>query len=179
MTLPIALLSERPLATFRGVGLEDLGRWAKLLLRQLPDQMSFGLVGTLGAGKTRLVQSIATAAGIDPAEVTSPTYTLLQSHVGQRPHRGPVTLHHLDVYRIADEDEFLELGVEELFEEPSAWTLVEWADRVAEAMPAETLWVKLEIEPTGLSRQIDLWTQDAPRLAGAVQGIVQTYEQDS
>ena len=54
-------------------------------------------------GYTRAsIQAIARAAGIDAADVTSPTFTLWQTH------RGSITLHHLDAYRIADEDEFLD-----------------------------------------------------------------------
>ncbi len=71
--------------------------------------------------------------------MTSPTFTLLQTH------RGRITLHHLDAYRLADEDEFLELGVDELFEDDQAWTLIEWADRVESVMPADTLWIEIKI----------------------------------
>lgn len=139
--------------------------------------MSVGLVGTLGAGKTRLVQSIAAAAGIDPAEVTSPTFTLLQTHVGQKTPGTELTLHHLDAYRIADEDEFLQLGVDELFEQPAAWTIVEWADRVAEVMPPETLWVTLHLEPEGQKRRIELWSEEAAPFSEPVREMVQAYEQ--
>ena len=170
-------LPEEPLATFREVTLMDLDRWAGLLLRALPATVSLGLVGTLGAGKTRLVQAIAAAAGVDPAEVTSPTFTLLQTHAGRQPNRGPVTLHHLDAYRIGDEEEFLQLGVEELFDQPAAWTLVEWADRVAEVMPPETLWVRMEIEPGGETRRIHLGSEQPENVAAAVREVVRDYEQ--
>src|SRR6056297_2605809 len=88
------------------VDLAAMGRVAELMLASLPSGLSIGLVGTLGAGKTSLVQAIARAAGIDDADVTSPTFTLLQTHQGWRPgQRGALVLHHLDAYRIVDEDE--------------------------------------------------------------------------
>ncbi|QDT11211.1 tRNA (adenosine(37)-N6)-threonylcarbamoyltransferase complex ATPase subunit type 1 TsaE [Stieleria marina] len=134
--------------------LPAIGRFADQLVSQFPDTLVIGLVGTLGAGKTTLVQSIAAAAKIDVAEVTSPTFTLLQTH------RGTLTLHHLDAYRLADEDEFLELGVDELFEQPGAWTLVEWADRIADVMPTETLWITIELTSDDARRDLRLTCDD-------------------
>ena len=89
------------------------------------------LEGTLGAGKTRLVQAIAAGCGIDPQAVTSPTFVLCQPIPARR------LLYHLDAYRIRDLDEFLELGVDEYFEGPGL-TLIEWADRVAPCLPDHT-----------------------------------------
>lgn len=129
------------------VDLAKLDRLAVLMLESLRPGLSFALVGTLGAGKTRMTQAIAGALGIDRAEVTSPTFTLVQSHVVGGSAPKVATLHHLDAYRLFDEDEFLDLGAEELFADPTAWTVVEWADRVADAMPADTVWVSIGFEP--------------------------------
>ena len=119
------------------IDLHELGTLANWMVKSLPQQVTIGITGTLGAGKTPLVQLLSAAAGIDRAGVTSPTFTLLHTH------RGSLTIHHLDAYRVADEDEFLELGVEELFED-KAWTVIEWADRVETVLPGETLWISLE-----------------------------------
>lgn len=136
----------------------DLGgleKFASQLVKFLPAQMAIGLVGTLGAGKTTLVQAVSNAIGVDRADVTSPTFTLLQSH-----HGGNQILHHLDAYRVADEDEFLELGVEELFDQENAWTLIEWADRVEAVMPRNSLWIEIRIEPQQDTRSLKIWTAD-------------------
>ncbi len=113
-----------------------------------PRSLCFGLVGTLGAGKTRFCQEIAQAWGVDPAEVTSPTFTLLKSYEIAS-HRNcpamPRQLHHLDLYRVVDEDELWELGVDELWETLGSWILIEWADRFAECMPANTIWIRIEV----------------------------------
>ncbi len=98
------------------------------------------LCGPLGAGKTRLVQAIAAAAGIVDQEVVSPTFVLIHEY------RGRVPIYHFDAYRLRDEDEFLQLGPEEYFE-GRGWSLVEWADRVPSCMPVERL--EIRIEPTG------------------------------
>src|SRR5262245_39032142 len=80
------------------------------LAAALPAGVTVALCGTLGAGKTRLVQAIAAACGVPRDEVVSPTFVLCQQYHGSR------EINHLDAYRIADEDEFRELGVEELFD---------------------------------------------------------------
>jgi tRNA threonylcarbamoyladenosine biosynthesis protein TsaE len=94
------------------------------------------LNGNLGAGKTRLVQAVAAALGVDRETVTSPTFVLLQEYAGRLP------LYHFDAYRLRDVDEFLALGADELL-----WSdgvcLVEWADRVAEALPADRVEVQI------------------------------------
>ncbi len=150
---------------FPQVSVERLIELAKSLVTHLPRGTTFGFVGTLGAGKTRLVQAIAEALEIDSSEVTSPTFTLLQSHQGTGVDGNIFTLHHLDAYRVADEDEFLELGVEELFDDGLAWTIVEWADRVRGVMPRETIWLHFEIEPTGDLRTVSIECEEVDRLS--------------
>lgn len=135
--------------------LDGLHKLASKLVECLPERITIGLVGTLGAGKTTLVQAISSAIGVDRADVTSPTFTLLQSH-----HGGNQTLHHLDAYRVADEDEFLELGVEELFDQEQAWTLIEWADRVEGVMPRDSLWLEIRLEPRPDTRSVKIWSSD-------------------
>jgi len=97
-----------------------------------------GLVGTLGSGKTRLVQGIAAASGVDVRNVVSPTYVLLHEYP------GPIPLFHFDLYRVADHDEWAELGVEETFEQ-EAIVLIEWADRFREWMPEAWLEITIEV----------------------------------
>ena len=124
---------------FRGVDLQRLRSLAIGLHRHLPPQVVIALQGTLGAGKTRFAQEIAVAAGIDVGDVTSPTFTLVQHYEGSR------RIHHVDAYRLADEDEFIELGGEELFDD-EALVLVEWPQRIARSLPGRTLFLEIEIE---------------------------------
>lgn len=113
-------------------------RLGRALADCLPETATIALIGTLGAGKTRLVQAIAEGCGIDAGSVTSPTFVLCQ------PYHGTRTLNHLDAYRIRDLDEFLELGVDEYFEGPGI-TLIEWAERVAACLPDDYLEIQIEI----------------------------------
>ncbi len=104
----------------------------------LPDGTTVSLNGTLGAGKTHLVRAVAAACGVADDQVVSPTYVLCQEYHGQR------TIYHLDVYRIGDEDEFLNLGPEEYFES-NGIVLIEWAEKVAECLPDERIDVLVEV----------------------------------
>lgn len=96
------------------------------------------LVGDLGAGKTLLTRGLARGLGVQAYErVNSPTFVLKQEYVGR------LHLHHFDTYRLSGSAELLALGFEETLRE-DAVVVVEWADRVVEAMPDDALTVELE-----------------------------------
>ena len=116
--------------------------FGRSLAAVLPAGAVVALCGPLGAGKTRLVQAVAEAAGVDPRLVLSPTFVLIHEY------RGRVPIYHFDAYRLRDDDEFLQLGPEEYFD-AGGWTFVEWADRVAACLPSERL--EIRIEPTGVA----------------------------
>lgn len=114
-------------------------RLAEALARHLPRRAVVALIGTLGAGKTHLVRDIVEALGGRREDVVSPTFVLCQ-HYACGEHR----VNHLDAYRIKDDDEFFELGVDEMFDSPAV-TFVEWADRVAACLPEERLEIRIEV----------------------------------
>lgn len=125
---------------FEAASEADTDRFGAALAAVLPPKTTIALCGTLGAGKTRLVQAIAAACGIYREDVVSPTFVLCQRYQGDR------TIFHLDAYRLRDDDEFRELGPEEFFES-SGLTVVEWADKVADCLPDER--IEIDIEVTG------------------------------
>lgn len=124
--------------TFQADNLDDTDRFGAALAKCLPDGTTVCLSGTLGAGKTRLVQAIAAACGINRADVVSPTFVLCQHYSAER------EFNHLDAYRIQDDDEFFELGVDEMFASPGI-TLVEWGERVRACLPPERLDLQVEV----------------------------------
>jgi tRNA threonylcarbamoyladenosine biosynthesis protein TsaE len=103
------------------------------------------LRGDLGAGKTCLVQGIATGLGIDEP-ITSPTFALAQHYRGQRPGGDPTALVHLDLYRLEQQEAADELLAQEE-EEASALAAVlavEWPERLSQ--PPIGAWeVQLEL----------------------------------
>jgi tRNA threonylcarbamoyladenosine biosynthesis protein TsaE len=95
------------------------------------------LVGPLGAGKTHLTRAVAEGLGIvNPAAVTSPTFTLIHEYPARLP------IFHFDAYRLNGPNEFLDLGATEYYEAGGV-CLIEWADKVQAALPAERLTIRL------------------------------------
>jgi tRNA threonylcarbamoyladenosine biosynthesis protein TsaE len=124
--------------TYDAPNLEATERLGRALAEVLPPGTTVALCGTLGAGKTRLVQAIAAACGVPREEVVSPTFVLCHEYHGTR------DIYHLDAYRLRDDDEFLELGPEEYFASPGL-TLIEWADRVIDCLPRERIEIRIEV----------------------------------
>jgi tRNA threonylcarbamoyl adenosine modification protein YjeE len=120
------------------------------LVAALPREAFVTLEGDLGAGKTTFVKAIAAAAGIDPAEVVSPTFGLIHLHAAAAPAGGlPLRLVHADMYRLADESELHELGWEDAIlprEGSRTWAFVEWPGRIARALPEERLDIAIGID---------------------------------
>lgn len=108
--------------------------------REVGERLSAGdflaLSGPLGAGKTVFAKGVAEGLGIDPAGVASPSFVLL------RIHRGRIPLYHLDAYRLKSVSELREVGLPDLIGGDGA-VLLEWAERVREAVPAGAAWIQL------------------------------------
>ncbi|MEE3368759.1 MAG: tRNA (adenosine(37)-N6)-threonylcarbamoyltransferase complex ATPase subunit type 1 TsaE [Planctomycetota bacterium] len=128
--------------------LSDTDRLGSALAEVLPASSVVSLIGTLGAGKTYLVQALASALGVARESVVSPTFVLCQEYQANR------KIVHADAYRLRDEDEFLELGPQEWFESEGL-TLIEWADRVDNCLPAERLEIRIEVLPDD-ARQFEM-----------------------
>lgn len=115
-----------------------------------------GIDGDLGVGKTRLVQGLVSGLGGSIADVTSPTFTLLHEYATDPP------LTHADAYRLADSDEFLALGISEQWED--GIVVVEWADRVADALPRSAFRFRGAIDATTGDHRFEIRDPRADRL---------------
>ena len=89
------------------------------------------LSGDLGAGKTAFIRGMAAGLGIDPLEVTSPTFTLIHEYRG-----GRLPLHHVDLYRLAPA-EVDDLGLDDLTLEGGI-IAIEWPDRLPRPLDEST-----------------------------------------
>lgn len=100
--------------------------------------MVVSLTGPLGAGKTVLVKGVAKALGIKE-NIVSPTFTLVQEY------SGSMSMLHLDLYRISGCEEFEQMGGED-FLYPHGVAFIEWSEKIAEMMPADTIYITLTIK---------------------------------
>ena len=136
------------------VHLRELDDFARRLIEGWPTPRVIGIDGTLGAGKTTLVRSIAAAVGVDPADVTSPTFTIMNVYpvTDRRPLKR---IHHIDAYRLDGPEDWDGFGGSHWAERPDAWTIVEWSDRVAEVLPADRVRIRIDVvDPT--TRRIEV-----------------------
>ena len=113
------------------------------------------LIGDLGAGKTTFTQGLALGLGLPPEEpVNSPTFTLVAEHPG-----GRVPLVHLDVYRLTGSADLYDLAFDEYLSGDGV-VVIEWADKITEALPADRLDILLTSDAPD-TRQIIMTAQGA------------------
>lgn len=101
---------------------ETLG-FGRRIGEQLRGGEIFLLRGDLGAGKTVFAKGLASGLGIEPDDVASPSFTLVNAHAGR------LRLYHIDLYRL-DFGSQENLGLREIFEDGNAVTAIEWAERL-------------------------------------------------
>jgi tRNA threonylcarbamoyladenosine biosynthesis protein TsaE len=124
---PVELTSHTP---------QETERIGELVGSMLTRGDIIALAGELGAGKTTLVRGMAQGMGIEGSEVASPSFTLVNEY------EGPLPLYHIDLYRLDDEEDLLGIDYEEYIRGDGA-VVIEWADRIPRAVPAESLWIRL------------------------------------
>lgn len=116
------------------------------------------LDGALGAGKTHFVKGIAAGLGVPPDEpIVSPTFVLVREYAGR------LKLYHLDAYRLGGVAELLDLGLQEMRRAARAVVALEWAERVAPAIPTDACRVEL-IHVGARVRDVQIRWPDPTRL---------------
>ena len=116
-------------------GPQDTGELAAALSHHLEVGDLVVLAGDLGAGKTCFAQGLGAGLGV-VERMTSPTFTLVNRYVS-----GRLELHHLDVYRLDDIAETLDLDLPELLD--VGVTVIEWGEEIDEVLPVDHLTVRL------------------------------------
>lgn len=152
---------------WESASLEQTLAWGRRLGAALQVGHVVALQGPLGAGKTALVKGIAAGAGVtDTRQVTSPTFVLVNEYHANRG-SGELIIHHVDAYRLCGGQDLVALGLDEMCGEGAV--LIEWADRVAEVLPADRLVVTLE--PLDASRRRFRIETQGDRSAGLWQAV--------
>ncbi len=118
------------------------------------------LDGEMGAGKTTFTRALAKAFKHDLAQVSSPTYVMMNQYET----KGSPSMAHLDCYRLGDASELDALGWDTVTD-GSAIVLIEWAERIEEALPVDV--ARITITPTGENDRLfvfevpDVWMDRA------------------
>ena len=115
---------------------EETRALARSVVAGLPAGAVLALHGELGSGKTCFVHGVAQALAI-ARPITSPTFTIINEYRGNRP------LYHIDLYRIRTPDEALDLGLEDYLD-PDGITVIEWAERAGDLIPAAAVHIRFE-----------------------------------
>lgn len=103
--------------------------------------------GTLAAGKTTITKGIAQSLDISET-ITSPTFCLISEYEGKMP------LYHMDVYRLDNEEDFANLGTEDMIY-GNGVSIIEWSEKIMNELPKKTIILKIEPQEDG-SRIITL-----------------------
>ncbi|MBL8167736.1 MAG: tRNA (adenosine(37)-N6)-threonylcarbamoyltransferase complex ATPase subunit type 1 TsaE [Acidobacteria bacterium] len=141
-----------PIGTFITHSAEETFELAYEIGEGLTASAVFLLQGDLGAGKTVFAKGLAAGLDIDPADVNSPTFTIVNQHDGR------LRLYHLDLYRLPDTggaDELRELGLDEMLNESQAVVVIEWPERLDGRVIAAAYRVRLT-DQGGDARHVEI-----------------------
>lgn len=129
----------------------DLSRAVQQMKPFLKSKTLILLDGELGAGKTTLVSALLST--LDYSLASSPTYALRQTYQT----RG-LTVEHVDLYRLKDDEDIDSTGLWDIFENQSVLVFIEWADRVARSeWPMDWKKYYLKLSLNGQIRQYDFY----------------------
>ncbi|MBB5218504.1 MULTISPECIES: tRNA (adenosine(37)-N6)-threonylcarbamoyltransferase complex ATPase subunit type 1 TsaE [Treponema] len=109
------------------------------------------MTGTLAAGKTTITKGIAEALGVKD-NITSPTFCLISEYEGEK-----MPLYHMDVYRLDGEEDFINLGVEDMLY-GNGVCIIEWSEKVQKELPKKTIYMTITPdENSGRTITIENW----------------------
>lgn len=130
--------------------LSDIEKVAPEFIAALDNRKMVAFNGEMGAGKTTFIKGLLAYMKIED-HVSSPTFSIVNEY------RSPIygKVYHFDFYRIEDETEALDIGVEEIFEE-NAYCFMEWPEKIHNLLPANCVSVNIELENNVRIIQLDL-----------------------
>lgn len=130
-----------------GLGeIHDAARW---FWKVLDGGTVVALRGPMGAGKTSFVHALCDVRGVKDA-VSSPTFSLVNEYLVP----GGGKIYHVDLYRIRDEEEAMQAGIEDILYSGSV-CFVEWPEKAPGIFPPETVEAEIEVNPD-MSRTVSL-----------------------
>ncbi len=128
---------------YTATSVADLAKVAEQFATDFSAYRHFALVGEMGAGKTTFVKALCEYWGVEDA-VSSPTFSIVNEYTTA----DGETLFHFDLYRIEDEEEALDFGVEEYFES-GAYCFLEWANQIQSFLPEDIIEINIAEQAGG------------------------------
>jgi tRNA threonylcarbamoyladenosine biosynthesis protein TsaE len=123
--------------------LNSLAQVAQTLIKEGKDEPIWLFYGDLGAGKTTLIKEVCIQLGVDAHVLSSPTFSIINEYPC-----NDRTLYHFDFYRMKNEFEILDLGIEEYFDSGN-YCFIEWPERLGKIAPSQ--YFKVELTHTSVT----------------------------
>ena len=127
--------------------LSDLPAVAEALWQYAGKRRKWMLCGEMGVGKTALVRAICAWLQTDD-EASSPTYSLVNAYVYTDQDGEYRLMHHLDLYRLNDLDEALDMGIETYLDDDNL-CIIEWPELIEPIWPDDALVIRLSLTEDG------------------------------
>ena len=125
---------------FKCASLDDTKKAAEYFAKFAKPGQCFALYGNLGSGKTTFSQFLIKSLISTVGHVASPTFTIVQTYNDG----DKLEIWHVDCYRLNHREEFLELGLEEAFE--NCITIIEWPEIIADFLPKNTIKIQFAMK---------------------------------
>ncbi len=129
--------------TYRIHSLKELEALALECLPLVKSYKKIAFVGEIGAGKTTFIKILCSLLGVKEA-TSSPTFSIINEY-----HTATEIIHHIDLYRLKNEEEAYNIGLAELFEQ-SHYCFIEWPDVAESILPEPMLWINIQVTDEGL-----------------------------
>ena len=134
----------------RTFNLKEINEVANDFWREAGIKSVLAFHGELGAGKTTFIKALCKAKGVKEV-VSSPTFSLINEYIFKDSNGRGNIIYHLDLYRIRDEEEAVQAGIEDCLYSGSL-CLVEWPEKIPGLLPSDTLHITLT--PAGEGRRL-------------------------
>lgn len=122
--------------------LETIGEAAEIFWKQVQGYRHFAFSGQLGAGKTTFIHALCDLLQVNDA-VSSPTFALINEY--QFSQAGtPMVIYHMDWYRLRDEEEAINAGMEDALGRQDALCFIEWPEQAPALLTSPYIWIAIQ-----------------------------------
>ena len=128
--------------------LEEIHEVAKQILNAYPHNRCFAFYAEMGSGKTTLIKALCHHLGVIDL-VSIPTFSIINEY---RINDSDIKVFHMDWYRLKNEQDAIEAGVQDILEQTSIYCFIEWPEMASSILPKHTL--SILIKPTSSTQRL-------------------------